>query len=100
MTTGVALLISEIASQGFNYPKLSKLALHSILILLHGNADPERGFSIDKKMLDVHESSTKEDAMIALRFIKDELILRGRPLKIPLTRELLTSCRSAISSYV
>ena len=92
--------IRDSITGGFKYPKLSKLALHSILILPQGNSDPERGFSINKKMLDVHGSSTKEDTIIALRFIKDELILRGGPLKISLTKELLTSCRSARSSYV
>ena len=65
----------------------------------HGNADPERGFSINKNMLDVHGSSTKEETIVALRFIKDELIHRGGPLKIPLTKELLKSCRNARSSY-
>lgn len=61
----------------------------------------ERGFSINKKMLDIHDhgSSTKEETIVALRFIKDELIHRGGPLKIPLTKELLKSCRNARSSY-
>ena len=60
----------------------------------------ERGFSINKKMLDIHDhgSSTKE-TIVALRFIKDELIHRGGPLKIPLTKELLKSRRNARSSY-
>ena len=56
--------------------------------------------SINKKMLGIHGSSTKEDTIIALWFIKDELILRGGSLKISLTKDLLTSCRSARSSYV
>lgn len=83
----------------FKYPTLCKLALNCLFILPHGNADPERGFSINKKMLDIHGSSTKEETIVALRFIKDELIHRGGPLKIPLTKELLKSCRNARSSY-
>ena len=56
--------------------------------------------SINKKMLDVSGSLTKENTIIASRFIKNELILRGGPLKISLTKDLLTPCRSARSSYV
>ena len=37
--------------------------------------------------------------MIALRLIKDKLIHIGGPLKIPLNKDLLKSCKNARSSY-
>ena len=56
-------------------------------------------FSINKNILKVHGYSTKEDTL-ALRFIKDVLILKGGHLKIRLSKDLFTSCRGARSSYV
>ena len=41
-----------------------------MLILPHGNADPERGFSVNKH-LDNHGSTTSEETIEALRFLKD-----------------------------
>ena len=85
--------IKDSTSGALKYPKLSKLALHCLLVLRHGNSDPERGFSINKDIL-------KEDTLIALCFINDVLILKGGHLKIHLSRDLFTSCRGARSSYV
>ena len=127
-----------------NYPKLKKLALHCLLVL-PGNSDPERDFSINKNILKVHGYSTKKDTLTALCFIKDVLILTGGQFrksspergflinwnilevhgysikedkltalcfikdvlilteghrKIHLFKDLFSSCRGAISSYV
>ena len=59
-----------------------------------------RGFSINKNILKVHGYSTKEDTLIALRFVKNVLILKGGHLKIRLSKDLFTSSRGARSSYV
>ena len=68
-----------------------------MLVLSHGNSDPERGFSINKDILKVHGYSAKEDTP---RFIKDVLILKGVHLKMQLSKALFTSCRDARSSCV
>ena len=81
------------------YSKISKLANHCLLILPHGNADPERGFSINKNILKVHGTTLKEDTIIALRFIKDELIKRNGTMNISISKDLIKSCKSARSSY-
>ena len=81
------------------YPMLSKLVAKSICVLPHANADPERGFSLNKKILDVHGSSIQEDTIVALRFVKDELILRGGVLNIKLNRELIDLCKGARKIY-
>ena len=68
-----------------------------MVVLPHGNSDPERGFSINKDIYKVHGYSAEEDT---LRFIKDILILKGVHLKMRLSKDLFTSCRDARSSYV
>ena len=78
---------------------LSKLVAKAICVLPHANADPEQGFSLNKKILDVHGSSIQEDTIVALRFVKDELILRGGVLNIKLNRELIDSCEGARKIY-
>ena len=60
-----------------------------ILSLNHGNRTPERGFSVNKRLLDVHGYSTYEDTIIALRMVKDALLCIGCVLEFPITRELL-----------
>ena len=136
--------IKDSTTGTLKYPKLNKLALHCLLVL-PGNSDPERDFSVNKNILKVHGYSTKEDTLIALCFIKDILILKGGQFrksspergfsinwnilkvhgytikedklialcfikdvliltgghrKIHLFKDLFSSCRGAISSYV
>ena len=52
------------------FPKLTSL-MNCILILSHGNADPERGFSVNKHLLNIHGSTTSEETIEAFRFVKD-----------------------------
>ena len=51
------------------YLQLHMLA-RCILSLSHGNAVPERGFSINGKILDAHGYSVSEESVIALRIGK------------------------------
>ena len=46
-----------------------------ILWLSHGNAVPERGFSINGKILDAHGYSISEETIIALRTGKSYVFL-------------------------
>ena len=46
-----------------------------VLSLLRGNAVPERGFSINKKLLDSHGTATYEDAIVAQRLSKFKTVL-------------------------
>ena len=70
--------------------------------LLHGQAAVERGFSINK---DIIESNMSERTMIAQRMICDGLRLElpkeatGDVSKIILNKEMLTSCHRARSRY-
>ena len=77
---------------------LGMLAL-CVLTIPHGNADPERGFSINKKMLEKHGSNLGEDTLEALRVIKDYMIQIGGPDKVLINRAMLDSCAASHGSY-
>lgn len=47
-----------------------------ILLLPHGNADPERGFSV-KKILEKHGNNIDEDTLESVITVKDFLIQSG-----------------------
>lgn len=60
----------------------------------HGNSDPERGFSINKAMLNV---SHHENTIMSLRLIKDTIRNYGGVLKI--TTTLLRAVKESHKSY-
>ena len=62
------------------YPQLPKLA-QCVLSLSRGNSTLEREFSVNKRLLDVHDYSTYKETIIALRMIKDELLRVGGVLE-------------------
>ena len=59
--------------------KLRSLSLFvlSICTLSHGNADPERGSSINRYMLKIRGSSTSQKTIEMLCLVKDFIILHG-----------------------
>jgi hypothetical protein len=73
--------------------------MNCVLSLSHGNSTPERGFSINKMILEIHGYSTYEDTLIALRLVKDELLRVGDETKFPVTRELLSEVKVSYSRY-
>ena len=70
-----------------------------ILTLPHGNAEPERGFSINKTILAVHGFSLKEETPEAFRFVKDFIIKSGGGDEVEVTKELRKSCEASHSRY-
>lgn len=77
------------------YPELSKFC-QSLLLLSHGQATVERGFSVYKQ---VETCNILEESIKALRLICDKFSVCGGILKVPLTKELLASVASARSKY-
>ena len=69
-----------------------------VLSLSHGNITPERGFSINKLILEVHGYSTYEDTLTALRLVKDELLRVGGKTKL-ITKELLADVKTSYTRY-
>ncbi|KAG7235938.1 hypothetical protein INR49_001749, partial [Caranx melampygus] len=74
-------------------PDLLKFCL-SALLLSHGQATVERGFSINKE---VETCNLHDESLEALRIVCDKVMVCGGVLKVPLTKELLASAASARS---
>lgn len=67
-----------------------------ILVLSHGNADPERGFSMNKHVL---VDNLQENGIKTKRRIHDVLKNVGGPLNIKIDAKMLSHCSSAHSKY-
>ena len=73
--------------------------MNCVLILSHGNVDPERGFSINKHLLNVHGSTRSEETIEALRFLKDCLNRKGGVGSIKVRKGLVKVCQNTHSLY-
>ena len=69
------------------------------LLIPHGNADPERGFSINKRLLERHGVNISGECLEALRLIKDYLIQVGGPMNVNIDQKMLASCASSRQRY-
>ena len=78
-----------------SHPDLLKFC-QSALLLSHGQATVERGFSINKE---VETCNLHDESLEALRLICDKVIGCGGIHEVPLTKELLASAASARSQY-
>ena len=77
------------------YPKLW-MAVRMALLLSHGQATIERGFSVNKEVV-IENQQTK--SLIARRLIKDHIIQAGGILQVSITKQMMISVRSARSRY-
>ena len=80
------------------YSQLANLAL-IVCSLGHGNAAPERGFSINKALLDGHGYTIQEDTVVSLLIVKDWINEHGGTLKFPVTKELRQQVKGARAKY-
>lgn len=80
-------------------PKFAKLStlVNCLLTLSHGNAEPERGFSINKNQLDLHGSGIGESTLESLRVVKDYLMRNGGIKAFNVSKELIAKCEKAHS---
>ena len=76
-------------------PKLWDL-VKQLLLLSHGNAVVERGFSVNKE---VEVENLKEHSLIAQRRILDLVRSHGGPTKVPLTAGLLNAAKQGRQNY-
>ena len=60
---------------------------------------PERVFSVNKKILDVHGYSTSELTIQSLRIVKDCIHQYGAATKVPIPVALLDKCKDAKANY-
>ena len=78
------------------YPDLLQFC-KSLLLLSHGQATVERGFSVNKE---VETCNLHDRSLESLRLVCDRISNNcGGVLKVPLTKELLTSASNARSQY-
>ncbi len=66
--------------------------------LTHGNAEPERGFSVNKYILQ-HREGLHEETIVALRMIKYFISLYDDITDIPITRCLSTLGQETRNKY-
>ncbi|XP_034024604.1 uncharacterized protein LOC117508867 [Thalassophryne amazonica] len=67
-----------------------------LLLLSHGQASVERGFSINKEIL---TKNLQEDTIVAQKLICDFVAMHGAVTQVPLTKELTGSVGAARSKY-
>ena len=78
------------------YAELSQVVI-IILTLSHGNADVERGFSLNKGIL---QNNIQTKSIVMKRLIKDHMLSHDlKPDSINITTELQASCRRARARY-
>lgn len=76
------------------FPALVALA-NCVLTLSHGNGDPERGFSINKHLLKIHELTKNESTIEGLRLVKDFIIRKGGIEKVPISKTLIKNAQNS-----
>ena len=84
---------------GYKFHQLGAL-IKSVLILSHGNAGPEQGFSINKSIIAAHGTRIGEENLVALRRTKHRLIQLGGVCNFRITKDLLESVNQSRRRYV
>ena len=69
------------------------------LVLSHGNANLERGFSVNNALLVKKKTNLGEDTIRSLRIVKDLVKYNGGITNMPITRILLSSFKDAYKFY-
>ena len=82
----------------YKYPQLVAL-IKCVLSLRHGNAVPERGFSINKILLESHGYTIQNDTIVCLCFVKDEIQRVDGVLNVKITRELMDDVKNSHKKY-
>ncbi|XP_041865260.1 uncharacterized protein LOC121654920 [Melanotaenia boesemani] len=67
-----------------------------LLLLSHGQASVERGFSVNKE---VESENMQEDTIVTHRLICDYVAMHGGVTQVPLTKELMAAVGAARSKY-
>lgn len=67
-----------------------------VMILAHGNANVERGFSVNKDCL---EQNVSEETIVARRMIYDSVLSKGGINNIEITKQMVLSVKNTRSLY-
>lgn len=71
----------------------------ALLSLSHGNAGPERGFSVNKKIYSADRTCLSSLSVNALRSVQDTIRLSGGIMQVSITPATLTAVRGASAAY-
>ncbi|XP_063762350.1 uncharacterized protein LOC134879778 [Eleginops maclovinus] len=80
---------------GKAYPDLWAFC-KTLLLLSHGQASVERGFSVNKE---IETENMQEETLVAHRLVYDYVAIHGGVTKVPLTPDLMKSVMAARSRY-
>ncbi|XP_063753643.1 uncharacterized protein LOC134873747 isoform X1 [Eleginops maclovinus] len=80
---------------GKAYPDLWAFC-KTLLLLSHGQASVERGFSVNKE---IKTENMQEETLVAHRLVYDYVAIHGGVTKVPLTPDLMKSVMAARSRY-
>jgi ribosomal protein L9 len=69
------------------------------LSLSHGNAAPEKGFSVNNSVLSKERLALGEQTICAERLVKEAVRLFGSVTNNPITKELIAASRRAYAEY-
>ena len=79
------------------YPQLWGVGVSEmVLIVSHGQATVERGFSVNKE---VEMCNMQEGTVTAHRLIRDHVTVSGGVANVPITKELLNYAATAMTRY-
>ena len=82
--------------KGDTYAKLWAVT-KKILILSHGQATVERGFSINSALI---VENLKEESVVSQRLVFDAIAAEGGVLSVPITKSLLSYAQAARQKYM
>ena len=88
-------LLSSCLKEDDTYSKLWDL-LQTLLVLSHGQASVERGFSVNKE---VEVENLRDQTLVAQRLVCDQVVQAGGVTKVPITNALLVSAAMARQRY-
>ena len=91
----VDVLLYECMGKNKKFEKLWGV-VRKLLLVSHGQASVERGFSLNRQ---IEKDNMSEGMIVALRQIVDHFVLVGGMLKVEITTELLSSASSARHKY-
>ncbi|KAK2155888.1 hypothetical protein LSH36_228g03003 [Paralvinella palmiformis] len=91
----VDMLLYECMGRNKKFEKLWRV-VRKVLLVSHGQASVERGFSLNRQ---IEKDNMSKRMIVALRQIIDYFVLVGGMLKVEITKELLSSASSSRYRY-
>ena len=92
----IGCMLNEDGNPKYFYPLSLVL---TALLMSHGNADPERDFSVNKNVLKKYGNNLLEDKIESIRTVKDFLIQSGGQNNVKISTEMIKICKDSRAAY-